>query len=438
MKLPQHIILFTLPLTLSAIAQDTSDAWSFQQCLDYAHEHNISIGQSKLSVEGTVIDLREAKEQLFPSLSFSTSHDYSQSPFADDPSQTGAVYNGSYRINASWTLFDGGKRCYDIRNSKLSQQQQQLNATETGYKVDMEILSTYLQILYSRETLEICRQSLIVSEKQEARGKALYEAGSIAKSDFTQLIAQTADDRYQVITAEANVDLLIVELKQLLNLGIETSFDILTPQFDNEDILAPIPERNTVLATALETWPTIQRTAVDEAIAETNIKAAKTGYYPTIAITAGLSTGSMSGGGTWGNQMRENFGESAGISLSLPIYDNGKTRAAVARARIEALNTAYDRDDEINTLTKAIESAYLDARSAQGKYQAAQESAAATADTYELISEQYELGIKNTFEMLTAQKDLLQARLEVLQAKYLALLNRKLLEFYNNIPLSLD
>lgn len=438
MKLPYYIICLSLPFALSITAQETNNGWSLQQCLDYAHEHNIAIGQSKLSIEGTVIDLHEAKEQLFPSLSFNTSQDYSQSPFVDDATQSGAIYNGAYHINASWTLFDGGKRCYDLRSSKLSQQRQQIYAKETSYKVDIEILSTYLQILYARESIEICKQSLFVSEKQESRGKALYEAGSIAKSDYTQLVARTANDRYQLIAAEANADLLIVELKQLLNLGIETVFDILTPQFNEEDILAPIPERNAVLATALETWPTIQRTAIEEAIANTNIKSAKTGYYPTIAITAGLSTGSISGGGKWNNQMRENFGESAGISLTLPIYDNGKTRAAVARARIEALNTAYNSNDEINALAKTIESAYLDAHSAQKKYLAAQENAAATADTYELISEQHELGIKNTFELLSAQKDLLQSRLELLQAKYLALLNRKLLEFYNNTPISLN
>ena len=230
----------------------------------------------------------------------------------------------------------------------------------------------------------------------------------------------------------------MVELKQLLNIEKLDTFNIVAPEFNDDDILAPLPSKNEVLATALETWPTIQRTAIDEAIAETNVKSAKTGYYPTIAVTAGLSTGSMSGNGAWGDQMKENFGESAGISLSLPIYDNGKTRAAVARAKIEVMNMAYDRDDEVNSLTKSIESAYLDALAAQGKYVAAQERASATADTYELISEQYELGIKNTFEMLTAHNDLLQARQEVLQAKYMVVLNRKLLEFYNNTPITLD
>ena len=419
MKLKELIVILSACTAVAATAQDSSDAWSLQQCIEYAYAHNISIGQSRLSIESSAVDLREAKEQLFPSLSFSTAHDYSQSPYIDDPSQRAAIYNGSYHIDASWTLFDGGQRYYDIKSSRLSREEKELAAQETGYETEMEILSSYLQILY-------------------ARGKALLEAGSISKSDYSQLAAQCANDRYQVVTAAAQADLLLVELKQLLNIDLDTTFDIVTPTFDEADILAPLPDRSTVLTTAMNSWPGIQHSYGAEKIAALDIKSAQAGYYPTISLTAGLSTGTLSGGGCWGDQMKANFGESIGISLTLPLYDNGRTRAAVARARIEALNTTYDREEKENNLAHAIESSFLDARSAQEQYRAAQENALATADAFELISEQFQLGIKNAFEMLSAQNDLLQARQEALQAKYMALLNRKLLEFYNNIPITLE
>lgn len=438
MKLKELIVILSACTAVAATAQDSNDAWSLQQCIEYAYAHNISIGQSRLSIESSAVDLREAKEQLFPSLSFSTAHDYSQSPYIDDPSQRAAIYNGSYHIDASWTLFDGGQRYYDIKSSRLSREEKELAAQETGYETEMEILSSYLQILYARESLDICKQSLVVSEEQEARGKALLEAGSISKSDYSQLAAQCANDRYQVVTAAAQADLLLVELKQLLNIDLDTTFDIVTPTFDEADILAPLPDRSTVLTTAMNSWPGIQQSYVAEKIAALDIKSAQAGYYPTISLTAGLSTGTLSGGGCWGDQMKANFGESIGISLTLPLYDNGRTRAAVARARIEALNTTYDREEKENNLAHAIESTFLDARSAQEQYRAAQENALATADAFELISEQFQLGIKNAFEMLSAQNDLLQARQEALQAKYMALLNRKLLEFYNNIPITLE
>ncbi len=438
MKLQGIVLILAGCIATTAAVQESNEAWSLKQCIEYAHTHNISIGQSRLSVESSAVDLHEAKEQLFPSLSFSTSHDYSQTPYTDDPSQRAAIYNGSYRLNASWTLFDGGQRYYNIKSNRLAQQEQELSAQETAYEIEMEILSSYLQILYARESLEICRQSLVVSEEQEARGKALLDAGSISKSDYSQLVAQCANNRYQVVTASAQADLLLVELKQLLNIALDTTFDIATPSFEDEEILAPLPDRYTVLATAMNSWPGIRQSYVAEEKAALGIKTAQSGYYPTIALTAGLSTGTMSGNGVWGDQMKANFGESAGISLTLPLYDNGQTRAAVARARIEALYSTYDREEKENTLTHTIESTYLDARSAQEQYKAAQENALATADAYELIAEQFQLGIKNTFEMLSAQNDLLQARQEALQAKYMALLNRKLLEFYNNIPITLE
>lgn len=438
MNLRRIATILSVCTAMAAMSQESSEAWSLKQCIEYAHTHNISIGQSRLSVERSAVDLHEAKEELFPSLSFSTSHDYSQSPYADNPTESAAIYNGSYRISASWTLFDGGQRYYNIKSNRLARQEQELSAQETAYEIEMEILSLYLQILYARESIDICKQSLAVSEEQESRGKALFDAGSISKSDYSQLVAQCANDRYQVVTASAQADLLLVELKQLLNIDLDSDFDITEPSFDIEEILAPLPDRYTVLATAMKSWPSIRQSLVAEEIAALDIKSAQSGYYPTISLTAGLSTGTMSGNGVWGDQMKANFGESAGISLTLPLYDNGKTRAAVARARIEALNTTYTREEKENSLARTIESTFLDARSAQEQYKAAQENALATADAYELIAEQFRLGIKNAFEMLSAQNDLLQARQEALQAKYMALLNRKLLEFYNNTPITLE
>ncbi|HIX45538.1 MAG TPA: TolC family protein, partial [Candidatus Barnesiella excrementipullorum] len=124
MNLRRIATILSVCTAMAAMSQESSEAWSLKQCIEYAHTHNISIGQSRLSVERSAVDLHEAKEELFPSLSFSTSHDYSQSPYADNPTESAAIYNGSYRISASWTLFDGGQRYYNIKSNRLARQEQ--------------------------------------------------------------------------------------------------------------------------------------------------------------------------------------------------------------------------------------------------------------------------------------------------------------------------
>ena len=82
------------------------------------------------------------------------------------------------------------------------------------------------------------------------------------------------------------------------------------------------------------------------------------------------------------------------------------------------------------TLYKTIESLWLDANSAQQQYVAAAEKLRSTQTSYDLIQEQFNLGMKNTVELLTEKNNLLNAQQETLQAKYMAILNAQLFRFY--------
>ena len=86
--------------------------------------------------------------------------------------------------------------------------------------------------------------------------------------------------------------------------------------------------------------------------------------------------------------------------------------------------------DEQKNLYKTIEGLWLDANSAQQQYIAAQEKLKSTQTSYELLQEQFNLGMKNTVELLTEKNNMLSAQQETLQAKYMALLNAQLLRFY--------
>ena len=93
--------------------------------------------------------------------------------------------------------------------------------------------------------------------------------------------------------------------------------------------------------------------------------------------------------------------------------------------------------DEQKALYKTIETLWLDANSAQQRYAAANEKLKSTKISYELTSEQFNLGMKNTVELLTEKNNLLQAQQEQLQAKYMAILNTQLLKFYQGDQLAL-
>lgn len=317
------IISTGVPLLLCSTAlwaqEKIPSTWTLQDCFEYARDHSITLQQNRLSVEESEVNTKEAKAQLFPSFDFSTSHNYNNYPMADGSRSGKNVYTGTYGIDASWTIFDG-KRRNTIKANRIQEKQQQYAFKETLDNLQIEILTDYLQILYAEEAVNICKQTVEVSLRQVERSRELLAAGSISKSDLAQLEAQYSNDKYQLVTAEANRDQLKLELKQLLELDINQEMNLATPEIDESKVLVPLPDKSTVYTTALGFVPSIQSGKLKLEVAELNIANAKAGYYPNLSLNAGIGSGHNTGNnGSFGTQMKQGFNESVGLTLSVPI-----------------------------------------------------------------------------------------------------------------------
>ena len=128
--------------------------------------------------------------------------------------------------------------------------------------------------------------------------------------------------------------------------------------------------------------------------------------------------------------MKQGVNESLGLTFSIPLLDNRKTKTAVAKANVQQLNAQLDIQSRYNDLAQTVESWYIDTRSAQSRYSAGLEQVNAAALSDELVNEQFNLGLVNTVELMTAHNNLLEARHALLQAKYMAILGHKMIEFY--------
>lgn len=139
----------------------------------------------------------------------------------------------------------------------------------------------------------------------------------------------------------------------------------------------------------------------------------------------------MSGtGNNFTSQFRDNLSANAGITLRIPITSARKNKTNVNKARIALANSQLDKVSAEKSLLREVESAYLETLSSQSKYVAAKEQAKYAQESYDLTCEQFNLGMKNTVELISAKNDLLQAQQSLLQAKYMALLNLSVLDVY--------
>ena len=439
---------------LSAIApfyaQDKQERaqWTLEDCINYALEKNIQLQQDKISLQESEIDIKDARASLFPTLSFSTGHNVVNRPYQEQSatvsgteiisSDSRTTYNGSYSLNAAWTLWNGGKRLNTLKQQKTNKAIAQLSVSETENTLQEQIAQLFIQILYADESISINKGTLEVSEATYKRGEELFKEGSISKADLAQLEAQVSNDKYQVVSAESSLRDYKLQLKQLLELDGTEEMDLVLPQLEYEDIMRLLPNQTDIYQTALSIRPEIQSGKLSIENAKLGISAAKAGYYPTISLSA--SSSSMTNNAStnnWAQQMKYGWNNMISINLSIPIFDNRQNKSNVQKARLQYNTSQLGLINKQKELYSTIEGLWLDALNAQQQYAAAETKVKSSQTSFDMVNEQFNLGMKNTVELLTEKNNLLSAKQELVQAKYMAILSRTLLNFYagNNIEL---
>lgn len=426
--------LLIITLMLSVSASVSAREWSYSDCVEWAREHNISLQQSRLSEELSGYTLEESKAQWQPSLDFATSHNYSNAPWGNGNKNS---YTSNYGINAGWTLWNGGIRENTIKRDRLQMDAAALNTDDMMRSLETDLLSVYINILYAGESISIYEEAAELSKAQAERARQLMEAGRVSKVDYAQLEAQYEQDRYALVNARGTYDTRRIELKRLLELGIEEDITPLNIEWNEEQVLAELPPIEESYRLAAATDVKLKALELQQESADADIAIAKGSRLPKISLNAGVGTGYFAPGDGFGTQMKQAFNESVGLTLSIPILDNKKSKTAIAKANVQRVNSMLDIQSRYNDIAQTVESWYIDLRAAQSRYKAAEEQVKATTLSNDLVNEQFSLGLLNTVELLTAHNNMLEARHSLLQAKYMAMLGHKMIEFYRTATVTM-
>lgn len=417
--------------------------WTLQQCIDYAIANNISLQQSRITKQSAHEDYLQSKAALLPSLSASTSQNLGYTPFQEngraavtngyvENSVDKVYYNGSYGVNLNWTVWNGNRNRKQVKLNELTEQQAALDSAQQANSIQEQIVQLYVQILYSKEAIEVNKASLKTSEKNEERAKVMLQVGSISKSDLAELTAQRANDEYNVVAAEQTLRNYKRQLKQLLEITDDDEFDVVVPNTDG-DALQAIPALQGIYNSALETRPEIagQRLAIDQS--DVNIDIAKAQRLPTVAFQAGVSTNTSSlSSNAWGTQLKNNLGVNGGFTVSVPILDNRESKTAINKAQLQRESALLELRNQQTQLYSTIENYWIQAVTNQSKYRAAKVNTDSQETSYEMLSEQFNQGLKNIVELMQGKDNLLTAQQNELESKYLTLLNIEMLKFYQN------
>jgi outer membrane protein len=429
-------------LLVSSLPLSAQKKWTMQECIDYAMANNISLKKSGLQRMSTNEDLLSSKAQLLPSLNFSTSQNINYRPWPTAGMSTvvdgqamasvdKVYYNGSYSLNGNWTVWNGNRNHNQVKLNEIALAKNDADSTASARSIEEQIAQLYVQIAYTEENIKVQKATLEFSKTNENRGKDMVEVGKMSKADLMQLTAQRAQDEYNVVSAESQARNYKRQLKQLLQITSNEPFEISGLEATDAMALAQIPSLQRVYEKALANRPEFKSLQLQIESSEVSKKIANAQSLPTVSLNAnaGTSTSSMSDLG-WGNQAKQNFSMGAGVNVSVPIIDQRQKKTAVNKAEISRQQALLDLQDKQTSLYSNLENYWIQAENNQQQYKAAKVSTESAQTSYELLSEQFRLGLKNIVELQDGKSRLLSAQQSELQSKYMTILNIKMLEFY--------
>lgn len=414
-----------------------AEVWTLDSCVDYALTHNISLRKQQLRTTSGELDVTAAKDAFLPTLSGSASESFSfgRGLTTDNTYVDRNTSNFQWGLNLNVPLFQGLEDVRRLKVARSTLEQTLLEYEAAKDDLTLNIITQYLQVLYSREVETAAKNQLAYSEYEVERQSELVEAGKVPEADLLNAEAQRAQDRQQLVSATADVATQLITLANLLQLPAADDFDVAALDDDS----ALLPSAETVMADASVRNSALLAARQGIKVADNNISLAKSGWIPRLSFTAGTGSSYYTVGGMpnegFGAQMRHNYSTYFGFQLNIPIFDGFSTRNNVRRARLQRLEAGLEADRQESELFKTIRLAHTQATGARDKYLASDETLEKTRRSFLATQEKYSLGRATPYEFEQAKTNLFQIEISRLQARYEYILRCRILRFYQKEPL---
>ena len=430
-------ILSALAALLICGKAQATETWTLQQCIDYALENNIQIRQSGLSAESREIDYNSALSNRLPGVSAGASQNWSfgRGLTANNTYDNTNTTSTSFNIGTDVTLFAGRRITGNIKLAELSLEAAKSDLERIKDDVRVQVAQAFIQIVYDRSILDVARNQVTIDSMQVERLTALAATGKASNAEVASQQATLAQSRLSVTQAGNNLSLSILTLTQLLELPSPEGFDIMAPEANELEFSIPeSPE--SVYEQALGIKPSIKSEEIRLEQSTRNIDIAKSGFYPTLSLSAGAGTNyytsSKFQSDPLSDQLKNNFSQYIGLNLNIPIFSRNSNRNNVRSARLGRMNQQMQLDNVKKQLYKEIQQAYYNAVASKSRYESSELVQVSARESFDLVQAKYEGGKASITEFNESKNRLVTAQADVLKYRYEYLFNTALLEFYRN------
>ena len=416
--------------------------WSLDDCIGYAQRNNIDVRQQSLRVERSDVELATAKYSRLPDLNASIGADasFGRVLSSDNTYKDNNQTSGSLNVSTSMPLFQGMRINHQVKAGKLDLAAAVQDLERAREDVSINVMTLYLEVLYSKELVGISERQLELSSQQTVRSRSLAAAGKQPESAVYESEAVEAKDRMTLTQARNDLRLALLNLSQALNRESAAGFDIVEPALDSVTLasLHRLGSADDVYAYAAENRPHIRAERLRLESSEHSVAIARSALYPSLSLSGGYGTGVYSADKDkfWA-QMRHNSREYVGLSLGIPIFNRRASRNNIRTAQIAVRSQQLAVTEAEQNLRKQIEQAWYNADASYAKYRSAEAAAASAKVAFAYEEQKADAGRSTVFDFNDAKTRLERAESEAVQAKYEFVFRSKILDFYRGEPLRL-
>jgi len=431
-------ILLTWGLSLAATLPVSARQWSLQECISYAVAHNLTVKQQQNNAQYQEIQLSTSRNSRLPSLSggANESFNFGRALTSDNTYANRNTRNTSFSLSTSAPLITGGQITQDIKIRQLNLQAALQDCEKTSEDVTLNVVSLYLEAVYQKDLVEISQRQVALSEEQVRRMQILYDNDKVSEADVAQIKQTLASDELDLTQQQNKYMLSILNLSQLMELDSPDSVEVVRPAAEDvEDIVLTSPD--CIYSEALGFKPQVKAEEIRLQSARHNVKLAQSALYPSLYFNAGIGSNYYNTSGThvesFGTQMKNNFSQYLGVSLSVPIFNRLATRNSIRAAKVQVQNQQIQLDETKKGLYKEIQQAYYNALAAQRQCVSSDAAYASAQSSFSLMQAKYENGKANATEFQQAKTALSNAETQAAQARYTFLFRQKVLDFYRGV-----
>ena len=433
-------ITFIMALILCALpsAAQQRRQWTLRECIEHAVANNITVKQQDVTRRQNEVELSTAKNSRLPDLNASASQNWSfgRGLTSENTYSNQNTGNTSLTLGTSVPLFTGFRIPRTVELNRLNLEAATADLAKARDDISVQVAQAYVQILYDMELCEVAERQIKIDSMQTERLREMYRTGKASGVEVAQQEATLAQSRLTRTQAEGDRRMALLDLAQLLELPSPEGFGIVKPDtaLISAGGSASLPLPDEIYREAVASRPEVAAETYRLKSAEMNVKVQRSALWPTLNLTAGLGSDYYKTSGldadAFGRQMRNNFSQYIGLSLSVPIFNRFATRNSIRTARLGRESQELQLENVRKNLYKEIQQAYYNAVTAGAQYESSTEAARSSRAAFELMTAKYEYGKANMTEFNEAKANWLKAESDLARAKFEYMYDTSILDFY--------